>query len=463
MDRAWQILGCAALEGRYFTADAVALTLVRARVDVIDLLDDHLSDSDANVVEDVGFVEVTDRDGGTHHLALYRFTFPLTRPALLRFGVSDERRKQEAVSLARNLERLYAPDVGKIATRLAVLYANAGHADEAAKYRRLADAHMPAEVIVSQARRLMTDTTIDAWDRWQSRRAAAMLLLAGSQLRVVGAFDEVLAFGRAAALLARRGDNRVDEAEALMLQGTTESYMGFPDAARAHLEEGAALWRELRRRDGEAESLRQLGWLDGMTGRHQSAMEAMERAIELWRQLDQPEAELQCHMQVANLALRWRALDLARQAIDASDELAIWGTPFDHAAMREQRGSLAAAEGDAHAAITEYERAASMYRELGETRHEASAKRGVAIALAGTGEAARARQALEHAIVVCQSMENLRGEVEARYALAHLEAGESRLAAAREHLERCRSLYRELGQSDAADSVDTELAELRTR
>ncbi len=74
-DRPLRLLACAALEGRRFTAPAIAAARGWDVNETIDLLDDVLAyddDSPEGFVVDTGFVTVSD-ERGTRHLASYRF------------------------------------------------------------------------------------------------------------------------------------------------------------------------------------------------------------------------------------------------------------------------------------------------------------------------------------------------------------------------------------------------------
>ena len=88
----------------------------------------------------------------------------------------------------------------------------------------------------------------------------------------------------------------------------------------------------------------------------------MREALELWRELGAPARELDIHLQVANLAMRWRDLALAQEPIDAAGQLAQWATPVNEAMMWEHRAGLASMTGNAQAAVEAYERAAARYR-----------------------------------------------------------------------------------------------------
>jgi len=71
--RTERLLACAALEGRRFTAPAVAAARGWDSDETIDFLDDLVdSDRPDGLVIDDGFITVSD-ERGTRHLSMYRF------------------------------------------------------------------------------------------------------------------------------------------------------------------------------------------------------------------------------------------------------------------------------------------------------------------------------------------------------------------------------------------------------
>ncbi len=136
-----------------------------------------------------------------------------------------------------------------------------------------------------------------------------------------------------------------------------------------------------------------------------------------------------------------------------------WGTPLERTQVIEARGVLAQGTGDPHTAATHYRHAAEAYAELGETRHAASATRGLGIALHLTGgNADEAREILRQAVLTAQSMENASGEAEALVALADLELRASNFDRAIEHFRASANLYRELGRAEQELAVRLRLA-----
>ncbi len=84
-DETWRLLACAALEGRRFTADALALVFDKDRDALIEFLDDNLvgsgGDSDGLLAELEPLVAIQDPRTGLRYLCRYAF---LSEPALVR-------------------------------------------------------------------------------------------------------------------------------------------------------------------------------------------------------------------------------------------------------------------------------------------------------------------------------------------------------------------------------------------
>lgn len=459
---AWQVLSCAALEGRYFTADVVATALGRDRDELIDLLDDRLAVSDERpqaLVEEVGSVSVQNPRGAETVLWRYRFTSQLFRTALGRYGPTADERRTLSAALARGLHASFGNQSGQIAARLATLYTQAGDGDRAQHYRRLANSQMPASVVIEEARALLDCDSAD-WDWAQCRRATLLLLEAGRILYQRGPLDEGLAAGQRAALLARQAGLAPEEGRTLVLQGNTEGYMGAPDAARSHLEAGRAIYASIGDLEGEAEATKDLAWLDGLTDARDWALEGFAHALVLSRRLGDPYRELNLHMVHLNLAMRWEDDALARQAlIDVERLIDDWGDQLQQTKLIETRGVLANRAGDHRGAAALYRQAAELYTEEGAILLVASATRGLGIALAATGgNDDEARQILRQGVVTAQSMDNASGQVEARHHLAYLEVNARNLDLAIQEFRVCVTLYRELGRSESEVLARIELA-----
>jgi tetratricopeptide (TPR) repeat protein len=463
LDAAWKLLSCCALEGRYFTADAIASTLGWDRDHVLDTLDDRLSGSNGSeaLVTEVGYITVAGPDRAERHLWRYRFASDLFRSALLHFGFTAKERSEMSGALASGLEQCYGAARLRIAGPLGRLWAASGDNARAADYRRLAGLQLPGNVVLDRAQHLMAGAQVDEWDRAQCRRAIDLLLEAGKLLTAGGQLDQVIAAMQVAIAAARRGRLPAEEADALMTQGATELYMGSPGAGRAHMDSALAIWRSLRRLDGQAECLKHLAWIDGLAGEHELAVQGLEQSRSLLLKIGLHERVLDSYLQQANLALRWADLNLAASSLRSADHFSAFGTAYSEAQTVELHGVLAVQLGDYEEALAYYRRAAAAFRELSEPRAEASVMRGIGLTLVQTGDLVEARRVLSDSVLAAQSMENLAGEAEARYGLAHLEMAADHADAAVLQFEAALHLYREVGQTHMIEPVERELKAAR--
>ena len=101
LERAREVLSVAALEGRQFTAEAVAHALERERDELVDYLDDVLVE--AELVEEVGLITI-ESEQGTQHLWRYRFVSDLDR-LTLRHALTGREAADRSERLAERARR----------------------------------------------------------------------------------------------------------------------------------------------------------------------------------------------------------------------------------------------------------------------------------------------------------------------------------------------------------------------
>jgi tetratricopeptide (TPR) repeat protein len=268
-ERARRLLACAALEGRQFTAPAIAAARGWDIDDTIDLLDDVLiyddEDSPDGFFIDTGFVAVAD-ERGTRHLASYRFARDLDWMTLRHHGLSDAEQRHLAPRLAVAIQALYGGQAHRVATTLRRLFTLADDNDSAAYYRRMADNGLDRGVLLWRARMVLTaPAPVDAAER---RRACRLLLAAANELLNVGPFDEGLAFANAAHGLS---DRRADQARGQYLMGGHLSSLGELNETRRAFTASGRLYSDLGDRSGEADAREALAVIDGLQGDYERA------------------------------------------------------------------------------------------------------------------------------------------------------------------------------------------------
>jgi tetratricopeptide (TPR) repeat protein len=450
MRGAWDLLTYAAVEGRYFTAEAVALA---TRTDPAAVIETLLRLSPT-------VVEPTD---SSHATTRFRFVSPLTRPALLRFEVTRDKRVRATKAMINALNRVYGPPSSAVAGTLAALHAYLEDRDAATILRDRANARMPDDEAIVAARVIANVHPAGTrhWDGWRCRGAARTVLAGAQRLHVQGDLDEATALCGLAAVLAERAGDLATEARTLSLLGVIEPFTGRPDSARSHLERASAIWQRLGRHDGNAEALTHLARLHGLAGDRATALQISDDVLSICKRHGLRTQAITVHLQVGNLAIGWLDLEMARRATKAAGQLSDAALPVQMGLYWENRGSIARHDRDIDAAIDAFTRAKCCYEPAGLTTMAASARRGIAIATSLSNDVARARRLLEEETAVAEAMNDVAAVVEVQHALALLEARERRRDAAIRRLQRCIELYNELGQPTVALRVETTLAKVR--
>ena len=126
VEEAREILCYAALEGRHFTADAIAYATKRDSDEVVDLLDDLFAadDDPEALLRFDGWVRVED-EAGERRFSLYYFTQEL-QWLTLRHSLGERQKRAYCQNLARALDALYGGGASAVAHALARLYSVGG-------------------------------------------------------------------------------------------------------------------------------------------------------------------------------------------------------------------------------------------------------------------------------------------------------------------------------------------------
>ncbi|MDP2712487.1 MAG: tetratricopeptide repeat protein [Solirubrobacteraceae bacterium] len=318
-DHARELLVCAALEGRTFTAAAVAATLGRDRDEVIDLLDDALAvddDRPAGLVQEVGSITIDD-ETGKRHLWLYRFVEELDWLTLHHHhGAAEALRREQAGTLAAALGALYGRQIERVAGTLARLFAIAGEPDPARLFQRVADTGTDGEVLLWRGRALVDGT--DPEDRADRRRASQTLIAAAGELFASGPSDDGLRFAQQAHRLAVL---RRDQADALYLTGVHHINLGDYEEAHRQLTRVLALRRELGDRGGEADTGHTMARVDMEQGKLDRARQELTAALAICRELGDRDGEASIHHSLASIYADQGAFEQARSELDEMLEI----------------------------------------------------------------------------------------------------------------------------------------------
>jgi tetratricopeptide (TPR) repeat protein len=400
--RAREILTCAALEGRRFTAPAIADALDLDRDVLIDFIDDARAVDDQHpervLVED-GWVHIRD-ERGERLLAMYRFARALDWVTLAHYGFTEDRQRVVAQRLADALATQYGGQDYRVAHPLARLYTLATIPDRAGHYRRMADIGTNRQIIVWRAREL---PPAEPADRSERRRESQILIAAANALAHTGPYADGLAFAEAAQRLAPL---KGDQAQAQYLSAVHRNGLGDYESARSDCVAALQMCRELGDRHTEASARHQLAMID-------YARRDLERA-------------------------RTECVDLIELRRDLGDR----------AGEANTRHLLALIEGDLGdpgRARSELVVVLDLWRKLENLRGEAAARLNLAILDSREGDHEAARNELLALLELWRELRDRQGEARTRYELALVEYNRGDRECARSELVAVVELCREIG------------------
>jgi tetratricopeptide (TPR) repeat protein len=369
--RAHELLSLAALEGRRFTADALAGVLERDRDEVIDELDEHL----AGLVFELQGQPVMHAEGETT-LWIYEFQ---SRPDWLAFGVfglTSEERVSAAARLADELRGLYGASDALVAPVLARLYDQAGVPEEASHYQETADIGLNVEMTLWRGDTIL-DETYESWGVPERARAADILILAASES------------------IFRRPPAR-----------------GVPycDAALMLAQADSARVRALTKRAEFKLELQEV----------ESASADAQGALELARGIGDRNAEASSHLTIAQVrrARGEQVVGDLERALDLAEQLSLRSTICYELAQTIEQSDPARACGLLQEAL-------AIQRDTHDLQGQASSIAGLAfIAAEDDGNSARARELYEEARGIATRYGDRMREGEVRWRLVTLELGE---------------------------------------
>jgi tetratricopeptide (TPR) repeat protein len=242
-EKAVQALSCAALQGRSFTADAVADALGWDRDETIDLFNLLVDDGNPRlgILEELVAIEVRDMElSNARSLCRYRFVRGIDRRAALA-RTSEAERAQEARRLVKALATLHAPELHAFAHIIADVCRAAGDSQGAAYYE--ARALSPSQAAQRGLARALREADVSGWSIWDFRDAARRLLSATVDLTVSDLPSDVLSYAEKAEAYARRASpiGRGLEADAFCKQGHLLTILSRHDEARQRFERAVGM------------------------------------------------------------------------------------------------------------------------------------------------------------------------------------------------------------------------------
>jgi tetratricopeptide (TPR) repeat protein len=426
LEGARRLLCCGALEGREFTAEAVAVALGRDRDEIIDRIDESLVKDDAHtdgLVVETNSVLVND-ETGKRTLWRYRFAAELDWWTLRHHGLSDGEQRDLSLRLAHAMSTLYSKEAHRFAPTLARLYKVSGDVDKARYYRHMSEIQVGREVVLWRAGNTLSSA--DPEGCFERRRATQILLAAAVELFHVGPFNDGLEFALAAHRLA---DQTRDQALALYYSGVAWSHLGdFPPAGR-DLGRALELQGELGDRLGEANTRHALANIDYKHGEYEKARTEYLTVLELRRELGDRQGEAYARHGLASIDYKHGEYEKARIEFLAVLELRReLGDRHGEANTLHELANINFVQSKYEKARIEFLAVLELRRELGDRHGEAYARHELASIDYKRGEHEKARIEYLAVIELQRELGDRRGEAATLAAIANVnEAAQGRV------------------------------------
>jgi tetratricopeptide (TPR) repeat protein len=241
-------------------------------------------------------------------------------------------------------------------------------------------------------------------------------------LRTDGPWTQAQARHAAALAAARRLDDQLGQAAALVELGIMRRLVGDHAGAAQDLQGALDLFRDLNDRNGQAGALVELGSVRAMTGDLPDAIRDQQAALDLFRDLDD------------------------RRGL---------------AAVLAQLGTVRANSGDHAGAVRDLETALGLFRDLGDRNGQAGALRQLGTVRHVTGDQIGAAQDLETALGLFQDLGDRRGQAHALNMLGDVRRTTGDLPGSARVQEAALDLLRDLGDRNGQAGALTHLGMVR--
>jgi tetratricopeptide (TPR) repeat protein len=443
LEGARRLLCCGALEGREFTADAVAVALCRHRDEVIDRIDETLVQDDEHpdgLLVEAGAVLVND-ETGKRSLWRYRFAAELDWWTLRHHGLSENEQRDLSLRLAQAMRALYGGEAHRVAPILARLYKAAGQVDQAGYYRHMSEIDVGREVVQWRARTVLS--SLDPGDRFERHRASQILLAAAQALFHSGPFDDGLEFALGALRLA---DQQRDQALALYFSGVARMHQGDIPQSRRDLDRTLELQRERGDRHRETYTRHELANIDFIQGTYEKARTEHLAVLEMRRELGDRRGE--AHTRYALATIDFARDEYKKARIEYLAVLEMWrelGDRRGEADARRELANIDYKQGAYEKAHTEHLAVLEMWRELGDRRGEAYTRHELAKIDYKQGEYEKARTEYLTVLEMRRELGDRHGEAHTRYALANIDYKQGEYEKARTEYLTVLEMRRQLG------------------
>ena len=442
---AHRVLGCAALEGRQFTAPAVALAIDRADREVMALLETLVVDErrpNGLLRREAPNTIVT--ASGARNLAVYRFVRELDWRAMRHHGMNPGSQRHHAATLVHALQELYGAGLEPRAETLARLCVIAGDNAGAHRFERLAGMNAAGRIVLWRARNALHSPRPS--DPIARDRLARHLIDGAKDLDGHGQFAEGLEFGRAAQQLAQTRRNRARAVYAaarhlMWLAAYAEARREFTRALELYLALGLDGLR------GQAGSRLGIAICERAEGQIGAAREGYAAALAIFRDIGDRAGEANALQGIADCDRSQSKLGPAQDGHEAA--LAIYRDIGDRVGEARAVNDIAVGDrlrGRIGAARVGYEAALTIYRDIGNRVGEANVLQGIAICDQLQDEIGSARDRYEAALAIHRDIGDRIGEADALQGIADCDRLQGEIRSARDGHEAALAIYRDTGR-----------------
>jgi tetratricopeptide (TPR) repeat protein len=322
LDEYQTMLGYAALEGRSFTAEVIAHAMERDAQWVVALLEPMTDQATLGSVVVEKLASEKALAGGPRPVHRYRFPSLLHWLCMFRYGFSNPMRSGAAARVADGLKRAYSPALWLVAQQLARLSSEAGRAEQAHRYQRLADFGGLPDVILEQVAFLVAQSGAVAADSWEIERAGEAILDIIREPPMELTASTELSLSEEAYRLGEFGEIPALQIHSLIPMAHAELTLERREAAQSHFEQSLALADAHSHHVCSGRSLLGLGYVAEDAGELEQASTLYLRALAQARAHGVPHVPQECHEALMRLRYREHAIEAARAEADAWFKLA---------------------------------------------------------------------------------------------------------------------------------------------
>ena len=280
-ETATSILSCAALEGRAFTAQAVAAALGLDAEAVLDLCDSLIGDEERpGLLDEVGFVPVLGRKP-SECPNVYRFSYLYLWLVWRDYGPEGDARRTLQACLAEALEKTYDPEMDLVAGAIIQLYEAAGLLQKAEPYRKRAsrtDSIAMLRFQVELLAALEEPGPMDGFRLYELRTELSWRIH-----RETGRYDEALSIDLAALQQTLEWGDREREAQSRHNVGVRYSFLEQHTSALYELKQALEISKAVlgMRHPSTASTLHALGQVRQDQGDYPTAEDYYQHALEI--------------------------------------------------------------------------------------------------------------------------------------------------------------------------------------